>query len=44
MFQIMVRSQEFEGLTKIKQHRLVTETLREEIGEIHGLTIHTETP
>ncbi|XP_055693436.1 bolA-like protein 3 [Lutzomyia longipalpis] len=44
MFEIFVRSKEFKGLTTVKQHRLITETLKEQIKDMHGLRIHTEIP
>lgn len=40
-FQITVEAKEFTGLTRVKQHRLVTDTLKTEIAEMHGIRIHT---
>lgn len=44
MFEIFVKSQEFKGLSTVKQHRLITESLKEQIKDMHGLRIHTEIP
>ncbi|XP_059608911.1 bolA-like protein 3 [Phlebotomus argentipes] len=44
MFEIFVRSKDFQGLSTVKQHRLITETLKEQIKDMHGLRIHTEIP
>lgn len=41
MFEINVEAKEFAGLSRVKQHRLVTETLKAEIAEMHGVRIHT---
>lgn len=41
MYEIHVESADFKGLSTIKQHRLVTETLREQIREMHGVRIST---
>lgn len=41
LFQISVEAKEFIGLSRVKQHRLVTETLKSEIAEMHGIRIHT---
>ncbi|KAK7060267.1 hypothetical protein VNI00_001032 [Paramarasmius palmivorus] len=42
-YAITIASDAFKGLPMIKQHRLVTETLKKEIGGIHGLQIKTIT-
>lgn len=44
MYEIVVETTEFNGLNTVKQHRLITETLKEEIKEMHGLRIHTAIP
>uniref|UniRef100_A0A1L8DLS8 Putative bola bacterial stress-induced morphogen-related protein n=1 Tax=Nyssomyia neivai TaxID=330878 RepID=A0A1L8DLS8_9DIPT len=44
MFEIFVRTKEFKGLSTVKQHRLITEILKEQIKDMHGLRIHTEIP
>ncbi|KAF9263673.1 bola-like protein [Marasmius fiardii PR-910] len=36
-YAITIASEAFKGLTMVKQHRLVTETLKKEITGIHGL-------
>ncbi|XP_030033318.1 bolA-like protein 3 [Manduca sexta] len=41
MFEISVEAKEFIGLSTVKQHRLVTECLKKEIAEMHGIRIHT---
>ncbi|KAF9246901.1 bola protein, partial [Melanogaster broomeanus] len=38
-FAIRIASNAFQGLTTVKQHRLVTEVLKEEIEGIHGLQV-----
>ncbi|KAF9045962.1 bola-like protein [Hymenopellis radicata] len=40
-YAITIASEAFKGLTTLKQHRLVTETLKKEIEGIHGLQIKT---
>ncbi|KAJ8086342.1 hypothetical protein PM082_005165 [Marasmius tenuissimus] len=40
-YAITIASDAFKGLTMVKQHRLVTETLKKEIDGIHGLQIKT---
>ncbi|XP_053689479.1 bolA-like protein 3 [Sabethes cyaneus] len=44
MYEIYVETAEFEGLSTVKQHRLITETLKKEIKDMHGLRIHTSIP
>lgn len=41
MYEIYVETKEFKGLSTVKQHRLITETLKSEIKDMHGLRIHT---
>ncbi|KAJ7122744.1 bola protein, partial [Mycena epipterygia] len=38
-FAITIASEAFKGLPMVKQHRLVTQTLKEEIEGIHGLQV-----
>ncbi|KAH7888060.1 bola protein [Phlebopus sp. FC_14] len=38
-FAIKIASEAFKGLPTIKQHKLVTEVLKKEIGGIHGLQV-----
>lgn len=40
-YAISITSDAFKGLTTVKQHKLVTETLKSEIEGIHGLQIKT---
>ncbi|KAG0230275.1 hypothetical protein BGW42_001073 [Actinomortierella wolfii] len=42
MYQIEVVSPEFKSLTMVKQHRLVNETLKEEIKTMHGIRLTTK--
>uniref|UniRef100_A0A023EEK2 Putative bola bacterial stress-induced morphogen-related protein n=1 Tax=Aedes albopictus TaxID=7160 RepID=A0A023EEK2_AEDAL len=44
MYEIYVEAIEFKGLSTVKQHRLITETLKSEIKDMHGLRIHTAVP
>ncbi|KAF7997163.1 hypothetical protein HCN44_005440 [Aphidius gifuensis] len=44
MFEINVVSTEFKGLNTVKQHRLINETLKDEIKDMHGIRISTEIP
>lgn len=44
MFEINVEAKEFSGLSRVKQHRLVTESLKSEIAEMHGIRINTTVP
>ena len=42
-FRLVVASPRFEGVPLVKQHRLVKESIKDDIGAIHGLTIDTMT-
>lgn len=44
MYEIYVETPDFVGLNTVKQHRLVTEALKDQIKEMHGLRIHTKIP
>lgn len=44
MFSISVVSPLFEGKKLIEQHRMVKDTIKAEIGEMHGLTVQTKAP
>lgn len=44
MFEISVESVEFKGMPRVKQHQLITETLKNEIKNMHGVRIHTAIP
>lgn len=44
MYEIIVESKEFKGISRVKQHQLITNTLRNEIKDMHGLRIHTSIP
>ena len=41
MYKMLVVSDEFEGLNKVKQHRLVQRALATEIADMHGLILDT---
>ncbi|BES93745.1 BolA-like protein [Nesidiocoris tenuis] len=41
MYEIYVEAPQFKGLSIVKQHRLVTNALKEEIKDMHGLRIQT---
>ncbi|KOB76141.1 BolA-like 3 [Operophtera brumata] len=41
MFEISIEAKEFNGLSRVKQHRLVTDSLKSEIAEMHGIRINT---
>ncbi|OBZ71783.1 putative bolA-like protein C4B3.11c [Grifola frondosa] len=43
-YHIVISSESFKGLTMVKQHRLVNDTLKKEIEGIHGLQLKTTTP
>ncbi|TFK29221.1 bola-like protein [Coprinopsis marcescibilis] len=40
-YAIVIASEKFKGLPIVKQHRLVNETLKQEIEGIHGLQLKT---
>ncbi len=42
MFAIRIHSPKFQGLSMIKQHRLVNEALKDEIAKWHGLQLRTK--
>lgn len=42
-FRVKVVSPQFDGMSRIKQHRLVNDILAPEIAQIHGLTVTTKT-
>ncbi len=44
MYEIYVETMDFKGLNTVKQHRLVTEALKAEIKDMHGVRIHTKLP
>ncbi|XP_017462567.1 PREDICTED: bolA-like protein 3 [Rhagoletis zephyria] len=44
MFEVFVEAKEFEGLSTLKQHKLITQTLKEQIKDMHGVRIHTSIP
>ncbi|CAI5760252.1 unnamed protein product [Candida verbasci] len=42
MFSIFIQSDKFNGLTTIKQHRIVNDILKDEISKWHGLQLKTK--
>lgn len=44
MYEINVESKDFSGLSMVKQHRLITDTLKNEIKDMHGIRIQTAVP
>ncbi|CAD6184622.1 unnamed protein product [Caenorhabditis auriculariae] len=42
MFNVFVEATSFQGKTKVQQHKIVTGILREQIKDMHGLTITTQ--
>ncbi|GMM36210.1 Bol3 protein [Saccharomycopsis crataegensis] len=44
MFAISIVSDSFKGISMVKQHRMVNETLAEEIKKWHGLQLVTKAP
>ncbi|XP_076046270.1 bolA-like protein 3 [Oratosquilla oratoria] len=44
MYEVWVEAPDFKGLKRIKQHQMITETLKEEIKDMHGLRITTSVP
>ena len=44
-FRVTIVSSTFEGLTRVQRHRLVNETLADELaGPVHALALRTEAP
>ncbi|KAJ3089004.1 hypothetical protein HK102_007422 [Quaeritorhiza haematococci] len=41
MYAVDIASKKFKGLNLVKQHRLVTEVLKEDIKDMHGIQIKT---
>lgn len=41
MFNVSVETAEFKGLSIMKQHRIVYETLKDEMSKLHGLHLET---
>jgi stress-induced morphogen len=42
MYAIEIESPRFQGLTVIKQHKLVNQVLKEEIAQWHGVQLRTK--
>ena len=42
MYKVEIESPKFVGVPLVKQHKMVTEVLKTEISEMHGLTISTK--
>ena len=43
-FKVTIVSPAFDALMLIKRHRMVNQTLRQELQQIHALALHTLTP
>jgi stress-induced morphogen len=43
MFEIYVVSDDFKGLSRVKQHQKITQALKSEIKDMHGCRIFTGT-
>jgi len=43
-FKVTIVSDQFDGLMLIKRHRLVNAELKDILGNIHALALHTMTP
>lgn len=44
MYEIYVESNDFKGLSIVKQHQAVCDVLKEQIKQFHGVRIHTKVP
>lgn len=44
MYEISIQSSDFVGVSRVNQHRMITDTLKEQIKNIHGLRIQTNIP
>ncbi|KAH7646533.1 bola-like protein [Dermatophagoides farinae] len=44
MFEVYVASMDFQGMSKVKQHLTVSNILKNEIRDMHGIRIFTEVP
>lgn len=44
MFNVTVETEEFKGLSIMKQHRMVYDLLGEQLKAIHGLHLQTKAP
>lgn len=44
MYEVYVQSTAFKNLSRLQQHRLVNEALKEEIQDMHGIRITTALP
>ncbi|KAJ1360752.1 hypothetical protein KIN20_019802 [Parelaphostrongylus tenuis] len=44
MYSVFVESTSFKGLSKVAQHKMITGILKDEIKDMHGLSITTKVP
>ncbi|OWF36470.1 bolA-like protein 3 [Mizuhopecten yessoensis] len=44
MFEVLVEADSFQGKRMVAQHKMVTEALKEQIKDMHGLRITTKVP
>eukprot|EP00730_Choanoeca_flexa_P016684 TRINITY_DN7941_c0_g1_i1.p1 TRINITY_DN7941_c0_g1~~TRINITY_DN7941_c0_g1_i1.p1 ORF type:complete len:112 (+),score=6.54 TRINITY_DN7941_c0_g1_i1:59-394(+) len=43
-YEVHIVSEKFEGLSRLKQNRLVTQALKDEIADMHAIRVFTEAP
>ncbi|XP_033753902.1 bolA-like protein 3 [Pecten maximus] len=44
MYEVLIEADSFQGKRKVAQHKMVTEALKEQIKDMHGLRITTKVP
>lgn len=44
MYSVAVESPKFAGVRLVKQHKMVKDALKEDIADMHALTVKTSTP
>ncbi|OTF83618.1 BolA-like protein [Euroglyphus maynei] len=44
MFEVYIATMDFQGMSKVKQHLTVSNILKNEIRDMHGIRIFTEVP
>lgn len=42
MYRILIESPVFEGKTRVQQHQMVAEAIKEELKQIHGFSLKTK--
>ncbi|KAG5672666.1 hypothetical protein PVAND_002777 [Polypedilum vanderplanki] len=43
LFEVHIKSRDFKGLSLVKQHQMVNKALKEEVKQMHGIRIFTQT-